>query len=86
VCAKLTITTPSEVLCVDLIGPYILKGNDKTVIESMCVTVIVPATSWLEVAELPISQPSELDIPMRTWGTRAKTQISNKDNSTLTNH
>ena len=31
--AKLTIITPWEALCVDLIGPYTLKGKVKTVID-----------------------------------------------------
>jgi hypothetical protein len=63
---KLAITTPWEVLCVDLIGPYTLKGKNKTVIDFMCITMIDPATSLFEIAELLISQPSELDIPMGT--------------------
>jgi hypothetical protein len=66
--AKLAITTPWEALCVDLIGPYTLKGKDMTVIDFMCITMIDPATSWFEIAELPISQHSELDIPMGTKG------------------
>jgi hypothetical protein len=70
--AKLVITTPWEALCVDLIGPYILKGKDKTVIDFMCITMIYPATSWFKIAELPISQPSELDIPMGTKGHKGK--------------
>ena len=64
--AKLAIATPWEVLCVNLIGPYTLKGTDKTVIDFMYITMIDPATSWFRIAELPISQPSELDIPMGT--------------------
>ena len=36
----------------DLIGPYALKGKDKTVIDFMCITMIDPATSWFEIAEL----------------------------------
>ena len=64
--AKLAITTLWEALCVDLIGPYTLKGKDKTVIDFMCITMIDPATSWFEILELPISQHSELDIPMGT--------------------
>ena len=83
--AKLTITTPWEALCVDLIGPYTLKGIDKTEIDVVCITMIDPATSWFKIAELPISQPSEFDIPMNTKGSRAKTNISNKNNRTLTN-
>jgi hypothetical protein len=42
------------VLCVDLIGPYILKGKDGTVIDLMALTMINPATSWCEVVELPL--------------------------------
>jgi hypothetical protein len=57
---------------VDLIGPYTLKDKDKTVIDFMCVTMIDPATSWFEIAELPISQPSELDIPTGTKGHNGK--------------
>jgi hypothetical protein len=69
---KVAITTPWEALCVDLIGPYTLKGKDKTQIDFMCVTMIDPATSWFEIVELPISQPHELDIPMGTKGQRSK--------------
>ncbi len=63
---KLAITTPWEALCVDLIGPYTLKGKDGTQIDFMCVTMIDPATSWFEIVELPVSQPQEHDIPMGT--------------------
>ena len=62
--AKLAITTPWEALCVDLIGPYILKGKNKTVIDFLCVTMIDPATSRFEIAELLISQSSELDLSL----------------------
>jgi hypothetical protein len=57
---------------VDLIGPYTLKGKDKTVIDFMCITMIDPATSWFEIAELPISQSSKLDIPTGTKGHKGK--------------
>jgi hypothetical protein len=70
--ARLAITTPWEALCMDLIGPYTLKGKDKTVIDFMCITMINPATSWFDIAELPISQPSELDIPTGTMGHKGK--------------
>ncbi len=52
----------------DLIGPYNLKGKDGTQIKFMCVTMIDPATSWFEIVELPVSQPSELDILKGTQG------------------
>ena len=83
--AKLAITTPWEALCVDLIGPHTLKGKDKTEIDSMCITMIGSATSWVKIAELPISQPSGLDIPWVQRGTRAKTNITKIKNRTLTN-
>jgi hypothetical protein len=38
----------------------------------MCITMINPATSWFEISELLISQPSELDIPMGTNGHKGK--------------
>ncbi len=50
---KLVITTPWKVLCVDLIGPYTLKGKDGSSIDFMCLTMINPATSWFKIVELP---------------------------------
>ncbi len=50
---KLVISTPWEALCVDLIGPYTLKGKDGSSIDFMALTMIDPASSWLEVVELP---------------------------------
>jgi hypothetical protein len=50
-------------LCVDLIGPYTLKGKDGTVIDFMCATMINTATSWFEIVELPLSQLVQLDAP-----------------------
>jgi len=44
---------PWEALCVDLIGPYTLKGKDGSSIDFMALTMINPASSWLEVMELP---------------------------------
>jgi hypothetical protein len=51
---KLFITTPWKALCVDLKGPYTLKGKDSSNIDFMCLTMIDPATSWFEIVELPI--------------------------------
>jgi len=45
---------PCEALCVDLIGSYTLKGQAGSVLDSMCLTVIDPATGWFEMVELPI--------------------------------
>jgi hypothetical protein len=52
--SKIVITIPWRVLCVDLIGPYTLKGTDGTVIDFMAFTMIDPATSWFKVVELPL--------------------------------
>jgi hypothetical protein len=47
-------TIPSKCLCVDLIGPYTLKGNNNLQIDFMALTMINPASSWFKIAELPI--------------------------------
>jgi hypothetical protein len=47
------LSVPWEALCVDLIGPYTLKGKDGSSIDFMALTMIDPASSWLEVVELP---------------------------------
>jgi hypothetical protein len=36
---KLATITPWEAICVDLIGPYTLRGKDKTEIDFMCLTI-----------------------------------------------
>jgi hypothetical protein len=50
---KIVISTPWEALCVDLVGPDTLKGKDSLSIDFMALTMINPASSWLEVVELP---------------------------------
>ena len=55
---KLVVDTPWECLCVDLIGPYTLRGKDGTEIDFMCLTMIDPATSWFEMVELPVTDES----------------------------
>ena len=55
----------------NLIGPYTLKGKDKTEIDFMCLTMIDPATSWLEIIELPV-----VDSPTIPTGTRGHKGIS----------
>ncbi len=52
--SKIIITIPWWALCVDLIGPYTLKGKDGTVIDFMALTIINPTTSWFKVMELPL--------------------------------
>ena len=51
--SKIVICIPWEALCVDLIGPYTLKGKDGLSIDFMALTMIDPASSWFEVVELP---------------------------------
>ncbi len=50
---KIVISTPWEALCVDLVGPYTLKGKDGFSIDFMALTMIDPTSSWFEVVELP---------------------------------
>jgi hypothetical protein len=45
--------TPWRALCVDLIGPYTLKGQDGSRIDFMCMTMINPTSSWFKIVELP---------------------------------
>ena len=42
-------------MCVDLTGPYTIKAKDGTKLDIMCLTIIDPAISWFEIAELPHS-------------------------------
>jgi hypothetical protein len=51
---KTVITNPWECVCVELIGPYTLKGKDNSQIGFMDLTMINPASSWFEIAELPV--------------------------------
>ncbi len=50
----------------DLIGPYTLKGKDGTEIDSMCLTMIDPGSSWFEIVELPVT--TDAVIPMEKKG------------------
>ena len=52
---KLVLSIPWEALCVDLIGPYTIKGKNGSVIEFMCLTMIDPVTGWFEIVELPVA-------------------------------
>jgi hypothetical protein len=51
--SKIVISTPWEALCVDLVGPYTLKGKDGLSIDFMALTMIDPASSWFKIVELP---------------------------------
>ncbi len=41
-------------LCVNLIGPYVLKRKDGSEVNFMCLTMMDPATNWFEIVELPV--------------------------------
>jgi hypothetical protein len=52
--SKTNYTIPWECSCVDLIGPYTLKGKDNLQIDFMALSMINPASSWFKIAELPV--------------------------------
>ncbi len=54
-------------LCVDLIGPYTLKGKDSSSIDFMCLTMINPTTSWFEIVESP-TVAQETTVPLAGKG------------------
>ena len=49
--SRIVISTPWEVLCVDFVGPYTLKGKDSLSIDFMALTMIDPTSSWFDVVE-----------------------------------
>ena len=58
---KNVIRKPWEALCVDLIGPYTLKGRDGTNMDFMCLTIIDLASSWFKMVELLVTDVVETD-------------------------
>ena len=50
---RLSDQKPWRKVCVDLIGPYTIKGLDGTIMDFMCLTIIDPAIGWFEMIELP---------------------------------
>jgi hypothetical protein len=68
---KLVITTPWKALCVDLIGPYTLKGKDGSSIDFIRLTMINPATSWFDIVELP-TVAQETTVPKITFAKNTK--------------
>jgi hypothetical protein len=52
--SKIVINTPWEALCVNLIGPYTLKGKDDSTVDFMALTMIDPTSSWFKIVELPL--------------------------------
>ncbi len=67
---KLIIMTPWEALCVNLVGPYTLKGKDGSQIDFMCLTIIDPASSWFKTVELwhrPLVHVKPVGIMYPKW-------------------
>jgi hypothetical protein len=52
--SKTVISIFWESLCVNLIGPYTLKGKYNLQIDFMALTMINPASSWLKNTEIPV--------------------------------
>jgi hypothetical protein len=62
---------PWDVLCIDLIGPYVItvdmNGNKKEIILH-CLTMIDPATGWFEIVEIPNKRADYVsNILQQTW-------------------
>jgi hypothetical protein len=68
---KLVITTPWKALCVDLIGPYTLKGKDGSSIDFMCLIMINPTTNWFKIVDLP-TVAQESTVPPGSKGKNVK--------------
>lgn len=82
--AKEAETEPWERLCVDLIGPYTIKRKGKDSLRLWCITMIDPATGWLEIRELKDKEATTTaNIVEQTWLTRYPIpQILNYDRGT----
>ena len=62
---------PWEKLCVDMIGPYTIKRKGKKPLKLWCVTMIDPATSWFEMAEVKDKEAITVaSIVEQVWLTR----------------
>ena len=63
--------TPWDTLCIDLIGPYTVKEKGKKKWILHCLTMIDPATSWFEIAEVPNRRADEVaNLLEQTWLSR----------------
>jgi RNase H-like domain found in reverse transcriptase/Reverse transcriptase (RNA-dependent DNA polymerase)/Integrase zinc binding domain/Retroviral aspartyl protease len=72
---------PWEKLCVDLIGPYTVKRAKKDPLNLWAVTMIDPATGWLEIKEIPNKKAITIaETVEQVWLTRyPKPQVLNFD-------
>jgi len=69
---KIAEANPWEKLCVDLIGPYKIKNmNNNQNLVLWCLTMIDPATGWLEVKEIQNKDALNIaNIVETTWLTQ----------------
>ena len=63
---------PWEKLCVDLIGPYKIKNTtNQQILTLWCLTMIDPATGWIEIREIKNKDASNIaNLVEQTWLTR----------------
>ncbi len=73
---KLVKMTPWRALCVDLVGPYTLKGKDGSSIDFMCLTMMNPATSCFKIVDLPTVR---VTVPKADKGKKATCLDYTKD-------
>ena len=64
-------TNPWDTLCVDLIDPYTIPRKGKNLLKLWRLTMINPATGWLDMAQIPNKTAAEISyITEKTWFTR----------------
>ena len=69
--AKVAESTPWEILAVDLVGPYTVTFSDSTEGTLNAMTMIDPATGWLEVHEIKNKTSDNISrILYQNWLTR----------------
>ena len=77
---KEAITRPWHTVCVDLVGPFEITDAAGTTMEVMLLTMIDPATGWVEIAELPTKIVDKYNKKDDIW---YKDEILDKDSSTI---
>jgi len=69
--AKVAESYPWEHLCVDTIGPYIIRRKGKKELHFQAVTMIDPATGWFEMKQTKTKQADEVANHIETqWLSR----------------
>ena len=64
-------TKPWQVLCVDLIGPYNLTTRKSTLLHIWAITMIDPATGWLEIVPIDTKRADNIaNVVEQVWLTR----------------